>query len=165
LKDQSSGLLFLAMRSKQEERSGNMSDCCEKTPGKPRNPGKSCCPQNGQEYAEVQAKTITHHLKHPWGWKDEGKRYFFCSDPECDIVYFSEDDAVITRQQLRSVVGVKENNADAPVCYCFGVTRADAMADPSIREYVAEQTKMKHCSCDVSNPSGRCCLKDFPRTL
>jgi hypothetical protein len=28
---------------------------------------------------------------------------------------------------------------------------------------VMAQTKAGLCSCDTSNPSGRCCLKDFPK--
>jgi hypothetical protein len=92
-----------------------------------------------------------------------GLRYFFCADPECDVVYFADDDSIITKSQLRTTVGVKESSNDTPACYCFGVTKADAISDPGIREYVMHQTKHAQCSCDVSNPSGRCCLKDFPR--
>ncbi len=140
-----------------------MSDCCTMTEEKPPNPNKHCCPDNGRAGAEVSVKTIAHHLKHPWTWRDAGVRYFFCGDPECNVVYFGDDDSVITRQQLRTRVGVKEAVPDAPVCYCFGVSHADAVQDASIREYVIEQTRQQQCSCDVSNPSGRCCLKDFPR--
>ena len=98
-----------------------------------------------------------------WKRKDEGERYFFCSDPGCDVVYFGDNDSIITKAQLRTTVGVKETSNDAPACYCFGVSKADAINDPTIREYVMSQTKHAQCSCDVSNPSGRCCLKDFPR--
>jgi hypothetical protein len=28
---------------------------------------------------------------------------------------------------------------------------------------VIEQTRLHNCACDVRNPSGRCCLKDFPK--
>ncbi|MFA6903282.1 MAG: hypothetical protein WC236_09385 [Gallionellaceae bacterium] len=125
---------------------------------------KYYCPGNGLAYVEVSAKTISHHIRQPWKWKDEGIRYFFCSDPNCDVVYFGDDDSIITKNQLRTTVGVKETSNDAPACYCFGVSKADAINDPGIREYVMNQTKNAQCSCEVSNPSGRCCLKDFPRT-
>jgi len=127
-------------------------------------PKKRCCPVNGLESSEVTAKTISHHLKESWKWKDDGVRYFFCADPACNVVYFGEDDSIITKAQLRTTVGIKETTNDAPACYCFGVSKADAISDPSIREYVKFQTKYGQCSCDVSNPSGSCCLKDFPRT-
>ena len=140
-----------------------MSDCCSTTEYKAAHPKKRCCPENGIAGTEVTAKTISHHLKQAWKWKDEGVRYFFCSDPGCNVVYFGENDSVITKDQLRTKVGVKETSNDAPACYCFGVSKADAINDPGIREYVMAQTKHAQCSCDVSNPSGRCCLKDFPR--
>ena len=141
-----------------------MSDCCSTTEIKAANPKKRCCPENGLAGTEVTAKTISHHLKQAWKWKSDGIRYFFCSDPECGVVYFGDDDSTITKTQLRTTVGVKETSKDALACYCFGVSKADAINDPSIREYVMSQTKLAQCSCEVSNPSGRCCLKDFPRT-
>ena len=111
----------------------------------------------------MSAKTISHHLKQPWKWKDGGVRYFFCEDAACDVVYFGDDDSTIAKAQLRTVVGVKETSYDAPACYCFGVSKADTINDPGLREYVMFQTKHAQCACDVRNPSGRCCLKDFPR--
>lgn len=49
------------------------------------------------------------------------------------------------------------------LCYCFGFTKQDYKDDPSVREYVIEQTRLKNCSCSTQNPSGKCCLKDFPK--
>jgi hypothetical protein len=140
-----------------------MSDCCSTSESKAAHPKKRSCPGNGIEGTEVSPKTISHQLKQAWKWQDMGLRYFFCADPECDVVYFGDDDSIITKSQLRTKVGVKESSNDTPACYCFGVTKADAISDPGIREYVMHQTKHAQCSCDVSNPSGRCCLKDFPR--
>ncbi len=141
-----------------------MSEAYSTTICKGENPKKRCCPNNGLEGTEVSAKTISHHLKQAWQWKDEGVRYFFCTDPVCDVVYFGDDDSIITKAQLRTTVGIKETSDDTLACYCFGVSKADAKNDPGIREYVKNQTKLAQCSCDVSNPSGRCCLIDFPRT-
>lgn len=139
-----------------------MSDCCSSTECVVAHPKKRRCPCNGAEGTEVPAKTIFHHLKHAWMWKANASPYYFCSDPECDVVYFGGDDSVILRSQLRTLVGVKEASTDAPACYCFGVAKGDALNDPGIRDFVVAQTKLGHCSCDTSNPSGRCCLKDFP---
>jgi hypothetical protein len=140
-----------------------MTDCCTKTENKTVHPKKHCCPVNGLAGAEVSAKTISHHLKEAWKWESKGVRYFFCDDPGCSVVYFGEDDTTIAKAQLRTTVGVKETSNEAPACYCFGVSKADALNDPDIRAYVMSQTRHAQCSCDVSNPSGRCCLKDFPR--
>ena len=127
------------------------------------NPKKRCCPISGLAGTEVSAKTISHHLTQAWKWKDNGTRYFFCADPDCDVVYFGDDDSIITKTQLFTKVGIKEASGDAPACYCFGVSKADAIKDPRIRDYVKAQTKNAQCACDIKNPSGRCCLIDFPR--
>ena len=141
-----------------------MTEKISTTESKAAHPKKHPCPNNGLEYAEVSAKTISHHLKHAWKWKDKGVRYFFCTDPDCDVVYFGDDGSTFTKAHLRTTVGIKETSNDALACYCFGISKADAINDPSIRQYVMSQTKNAQCSCDVSNPSGRCCLKDLPRS-
>jgi hypothetical protein len=136
-------------------------DCCAVNPDKPR---KLRCPANGIEYAEVPARTVSHHIRQAWQWADRGRRYFYCDAPGCDIVYFSDDGIVIPTAQLRSVIGVKTPSGHAPLCYCFGISKADALNEPGIRDFVVEQTRCGLCSCDTSNPSGKCCLKDFPRS-
>lgn len=139
-----------------------MSDCCSSSLGEAP-PRKHKCPVNGIEYAEVPAKTIFHHLKRPWEWKEEEQRYFFCEDPACNVVYFGENGSTLLRADLRGMVGIKEMSPDSLLCYCFGISQQDAAADPSLREFVVEKTRLGLCSCDTRNPSGRCCLKDFPR--
>lgn len=123
---------------------------------------KHRCPANGIEYTEVPGRTIAYHISRSWEWSDKGRRYYFCDDPECPVVYFGDDNSVILKSQLRTPVGVKDVADDALVCYCFGVTRADVLNDPGIRDFVVAQTELGLCSCDTRNPSGRCCLKDFP---
>ena len=139
-----------------------MSDCCSSETSQPVKRKKHACPVNGVEYRSVDARTIAHHLKQPWKWKSEGRNYYFCEDPDCDVAYFADDDSVILTSRLRTTIGIKTPSGEALLCYCFGVTRSDAKSDPDIREYVLQQTKEKICSCETSNPSGRCCLKDFP---
>lgn len=141
-----------------------MASCCSSLNGKTTHPNKHRCPVNGIEYAEVSARTITHHINNSWQWDNKGQRYFFCDDPNCDIVYFGDDDSVILKSQLRTKVGAKVVSDEAMLCYCFGVTKADALNDPSIKDFVVTQTKLGLCSCDTRNPSGRCCLKTFPRS-
>lgn len=139
-----------------------MSDCCLSPPGVAA-PRKHTCPVNGIECAEVPVRTILHHLKRPWAWKEERQRYFFCDAADCDVVYFGEDGSTIPKAEVRSTVGIKETSLDSPLCYCFGISQLDAAADPALREFVMQKTQLGLCSCATSNPSGRCCLKDFPR--
>jgi hypothetical protein len=49
------------------------------------------------------------------------------------------------------------------LCYCFGISREDFKRDPGLRDFVVAKTKAGECSCETKNPSGRCCLKDFPK--
>ena len=140
-----------------------MAYCCSMIGCHTERPRTHRCPANGIKYAEVSSTTVTHHVKHPWLLDSHASRYFFCDDPNCDVVYFGEDDSIIPAAQIRTKVGAKDDSKDAMLCYCFGVTRGDALNDPSIRGYVIRQTKLGICACDVRNPSGACCLKSFPR--
>ena len=140
-----------------------MADCCSTPETNTSAATKHPCPLDGKECAEVSARTIAYHLREVWKWTATAERYFFCADPACPVVYFGSDGSTITKNQLRTRVGLKDELDDALVCYCFGVTRADVRGDPGIRDFVVAQTKHKRCACDTCNPSGRCCLKDFPK--
>lgn len=140
-----------------------MSCCSSSPPRDGAHPGKGRCPVNGLEYSEVSARTILHHVKEPWAWAPSAGRYYFCDDPACDVAYFGDDGSVVLKSQLRTRIGVKERAAHDLLCYCFGVSRAHFDRDPATRDFVLAQTKAGACSCETSNPSGRCCLKDFPK--
>ncbi len=123
---------------------------------------KATCPECAEACASVLAQTIKHHLKQPWLWHDGGMDYYFCASQGCDTVYFALDKGeTITQDQLRTQVGIKSRAEDAMVCYCFDVCRQGAQ-NKDIKAYVVAQTKAGQCACKIRNPSGRCCLKDFP---
>lgn len=138
-----------------------MTDCCSPSNDSVKQPRQYMCPVNGKVYKSVSATTILHHIEKPWNWSAKEQGYYFCDDPDCDVVYFGEDGSIITKNSLRTDVGIKENEADSMVCYCFGVSKA-ASTNPSIKEFVVTKTKEQLCECSTRNPSGRCCLKDFP---
>ncbi|MCU7919176.1 MAG: hypothetical protein KZQ95_12570 [Candidatus Thiodiazotropha sp. (ex Epidulcina cf. delphinae)] len=139
-----------------------MVDCCSPGTTDTVPPSTRRCPKNGIEYHNVSVRTLVHHLKQPWRWHSHNRNYYFCADPGCDVVYFSEDGEVILKSQIRTLTGMKEAPNDALVCYCFGITMADTLINPGLKDFIIEQTKLGLCSCETSNPSGRCCLKDFP---
>ena len=139
-----------------------MSDCCNSEGKAATTPRKFVCPENHLEYAEVSLKTILHHIKLPWLRNLKQQPYYFCHDPGCNVVYFGLDGTTITLAEVRTSIGIKDKNPESLVCYCFGVTKNDAEQHPEIKTYVTQQTRDKMCSCETSNPSGRCCLKDFP---
>ena len=125
-------------------------------------PGKARCPVNGKEYAIVSTLTIKHQIQEPWNWHAKSQGYYFCDDPDCDVVYFGEDSSLISQSELRTKVGAKDKTIDKTVCYCFGVSMRQAVADENIKSFVIDETREHTCACETRNPSGRCCLKDFP---
>ena len=94
---------------------------------------------------------------------------FFCASAKCNTVYFFDGGSVIESHQVRSEVGQKSTKADRPICYCFDINLSIVMEESektgasASKAFVVEQTKLKNCACEIRNPSGKCCLKEFPR--
>jgi hypothetical protein len=128
-------------------------------------PGKAVCPINGLSYSRVKAQTILHQIKKPWQLNLPDQNYFFCDDPKCDVVYFGEDRSTFVRDDLRISVGQKLHGQEKTICYCFDVQLSDIGSDKALEKakiFVVEQTKNSTCDCELRNPSGKCCLKNFP---
>ena len=140
-----------------------MSQCCSNTGTDTAMPGRCRCPVNGLEYGAVRLKTMLHHIRQPWNAPLKEQGYYFCSDPECEVVYFGQDGSIFPRAALRTRVGIKEQGRDDLICYCFGVTKREAEQNHALRQYVADKTRESMCSCESRNPAGRCCLGDFPK--
>lgn len=121
-----------------------------------------CCPANGKTYASVKRKTLLHHILHPRVTTISEQEYYFCTDSDCDVVYFGEDDSVIRTDELRTTSWQKSKDKRDAIGYYFGVTKALAQLDKNIKKLVTRQTKDSTSSCETSTPSGRCSLKDFP---
>jgi hypothetical protein len=140
-----------------------MPSCCSTEKNLPVTK-RHICPKNHQQYGSVPYATVLHHIKRPWNISATQQNYYFCSDPQCDVAYFGIDDTLILKQELRTKIGIKEPSVDTCLlCYCFGVTRHQAATDKSIKAFVVKQTKNGLCACSSYNPSGKCCLKDFPK--
>jgi len=138
-----------------------MIECCEPQCQEKSRPTRCDCPSCGTGCAAVAIKTILHHLKQPWVHTFSEEKYYFCSTPGCDVVYFSEDGDVISKSGIRTSIGIKEKTDDALICFCFGVSKLETESIINIKRFVIEQTKKSMCSCETANPSGKCCLKDF----
>ena len=138
-----------------------MSDCCNNQLVKPTK--TAVCPVNGRTYKHIAQKTLLHQISKPWQ-KDLHKDYYYCSDPDCDVVYFSYAGDILGHADMRSSSAHESSAAAATVCYCFDVSTTDIRSEPAktqIRNYIIEQTKNHVCECSVRNPSGCCCLKDL----
>ncbi len=133
--------------------------CCSK-PASDQPLRSAPCPQCGQRAMPVAAITLLHHVRQPWNFPiSEGWRV--CENPQCPWVYF-KDERHIGIDTVRDLPARKNTATNAPVCFCFGITR-DQATDPAIRRFVTERTREGRCDCKIRNPAGRCCLKDFPK--
>ncbi len=90
-----------------------------------------------------------------------------CRTPNCQVTYFAnERNEYIDKADLAVRIGVKETDDPAPLCYCFGWTKRmvdDEVARTGTSSAVCEITdrmRATGCACEVTNPSGRCCLPD-----
>ena len=137
-----------------------MTNSCSSSDNYQLHPKKYKCPVNGKSYNSVSSTTILHHINEPWNWNNKQQGYYFCEDPNCSVVYFGEDDSIISKSSLRTEVGIKESNPKSLICYCFGVPKVESSSQ-EIKEFVIKNTQEKTCACTTRNPSGRCCLKDF----
>ncbi|MCU7929420.1 MAG: hypothetical protein KZQ90_01380 [Candidatus Thiodiazotropha sp. (ex Codakia rugifera)] len=113
-------------------------------------------------YARVSEKTLLHHIKEPWTWPHKKQAYYFCDDPTCDVVYFGQDDTIIDKMGMKAKPGTDAGLQDSLICYCFGISYKKASTKPELKQFVIDKTKNNLCACEVKNPSGQCCLKNFP---
>jgi hypothetical protein len=146
-----------------------MSDCCDnKAP--PKGNKKLQCLDCDEMQNAVPYQTLIHHLKNPKQISlPEDSAYYFCKNPNCSTVYFCADDLKYSMDDVRWPIGQKSSDDNRQICYCFDVT-FDQVVDEfaatgrsETKEFVMAQTKAKNCACEVRNPSGRCCLVDFPK--
>jgi hypothetical protein len=89
--------------------------------------------------------------------------YRFCDATDCTIVYYGSGQT-FTTSQLKVAVGVKETAGERPLCYCFGHSiatikeelRAKGHSDALVD--IRQKMNDPGCTCEVTNPSGACCL-------
>ncbi len=91
--------------------------------------------------------------------------YYFCNAADCDTVYVSAlGDHIVTKEMLTVRVGIKETEDPIPLCYCFGYDRKDVRddirsdGDTDIQKVITERVRAGECRCEVTNPSGGCCV-------
>ena len=89
---------------------------------------------------------------------------YFCPDALCDVVYFDDYSAVVSRSEFKQLIPIKD--AEAPICSCFGLKREDIELD--VAEGTVARTKaavLKAQSCDArcmtKSPNGRSCVQEL----
>lgn len=130
-----------------------MNNCCSNHKSK-----TAPCPVNGKYYKQVKRKTILHHVTRPWSRKLPEQAYYYCSDPDCDVIYFGKDNSMLTSSDMR-LSDIKRSNT---ICFCFDISKEDLKKEKELtKTFVVEQTRHSTCDCEIRNPSGKCCLKNF----
>ncbi|RMF58800.1 MAG: hypothetical protein D6743_17225 [Calditrichaeota bacterium] len=147
-----------------------MSECCSIKPE--ADESLAVCPECGQKGQPVLRMTVEHLLNEQALARLREGEFFFCRTPDCEVVYFSNDTGqVFTKQDVRVRVGRKEAEPPIPVCYCFDYTRERIFEEirstgqSSALPYITAKVKAGECSCEIKNPSGRCCLGDVKKTV
>ncbi|MFN2513773.1 MAG: hypothetical protein ABR568_20435, partial [Pyrinomonadaceae bacterium] len=144
-----------------------MSDCCNIQGSSraldDRNAGSRCI-ECGTEGRPVERQTILHHVKHDHLDRVNGEAYRFCSNRDCEVVYYGDGGTRFTVHDLRELVTAKTRGDARPICYCFGFTEGDARREieltgpSSIPRTISKLIKEGMCACEVRNPEGVCCL-------
>lgn len=130
------------------------------------------CKKCGKASRPVTRRTILLMLKPALLGSVGEAEYRFCADPDCRVVYFTEDEGpCFTIEDLRVRVGLKEKDDPIPLCYCFGFDERHAREEIaltgrcSIPERISALIKQGMCACAERNPSGACCLGEVNRAV
>ena len=124
----------------------------------------SHCQECGGKGTPVSRKTVLLMLKPEMLERALVGRYRFCSERNCEIVYFQNDgDYRFKISDLRIRVGLKVKDDPIPLCYCFGfdedhIRYEIARTGNTVPETIRHLIREGFCACETRNPSGSCCL-------
>jgi len=148
-----------------------MTNCCSDKPMPSLAPGGIACAHCGGIGRQVSTLTLKHMVKPQFLAMVTKPGFRFCASPDCDVVYFHPDGQQLCKTDLRVRVGLKEAEEPAPLCYCFGFTRAMIFQElctdghSRIPNVIAAELKAGNCDCEVRNPQGSCCLGNIAAAI
>ena len=141
-------------------------ECCLVTE-KTEAPPKAKCPISGTLSRKVQHRTVEHLVKAERLSTIQNVQYYYCTEPTCSIVYFSNEAVLtFTKDDIAIKVFTKDRGDDVNVCYCFDWTRGrikdqiERTGRSTAAVEIAREIKAGNCVCDIKNPKGECCLGD-----
>jgi hypothetical protein len=94
----------------------------------------------------------------------------YCKNPKCNLVYFSGT-LTFSQKDLTVDVGLKENSKESTVCYCFDWNEEKIKKEilntgkTTALEDIKEKMDTIGCTCEIKNPSGKCCLVDVAKVI
>lgn len=124
------------------------------------------CPVGGARGRPVELQTVKALLAEHALARVSPSEHRFCSDPDCDVVYFDAVGDYYTTADVRVPVWQKEPAGARMICYCFGENEAAIRTE--IERFgrsdavgrVRRHIEAGRCACEVRNPRGVCCLGD-----
>lgn len=140
------------------------SDCCDTSVGGPLH---AACPVTGTRGTRVRLQTVKAMLRDVSLPRLVPTTYYFCSEPACAVVYFSQQGDCYSKDDVRTAIWQKEPAGSRLLCYCFGENEQTIAAEiagtgtSDALERVREHVRSGTCACDIRNPRGICCLADL----
>ena len=136
-------------------------------------PVKADCPVSGTTSKKVPQETLDNLIvQNKRHLISEEVQYYYCSDVDCPVVYFSNKEApVFEKSDLSVKVYSKDNGEDVNACYCFDWTRKritdqiETTGSSTAFDEITEEVKAGRCECEKKNPKGDCCLGDVNRVV
>lgn len=144
-------------------------DCCAVS--KQLALGETACPSCATVGRVVADKTIQAIVSPTQALSLLAVGRRFCGTPSCDVVYYGDDGRAATKSDIPIRVGLKEREDPIPLCYCFGFSVVDVRREIAetgrctIPARIAAEVRAGRCSCEVTNPSGTCCLGEVNRAV
>ncbi|MFK5921999.1 MAG: mercuric transporter MerT family protein [Verrucomicrobiota bacterium] len=132
---------------------------------------KEFCPKCGEPGKSVKEITLQSLLKGDEKERITALPYFFCKTPSCPVVYFNPSGvSIFEKNSLKVRVGIKENKAPRPVCYCFdhSIEEIEAQVETTGESTVLDDiaTRMKdECWCETKSPMGSCCMSTVSKHI
>ena len=144
-------------------------DCCV-IPGTDAT-GIDVCPDCGQRGITVAAHTVNALVIPERALAEGYPDGYVCKNRDCSTLYFfGSGIEAISRDEINVPAGFKASGVPQLVCYCYEHTREEiqeeyrSYGESAIEASIREKVNAGSCSCEVNNPTGRCCLSDVRAT-
>lgn len=98
------------------------------------------------------------------------EKFHFCTNPECNTVYYNDTQIVVVQDEIKSKVTIKNSDASTPLCYCKKLLKEQFYQmlrdnEPNIAQKIKSIITDGKSFCEKSNPKGICCTEDIKSFL
>ncbi len=135
--------------------------CCDTPAGDARLP----CPACGQSGRKVGPETVAALVRPEHRDRVQAAAtWHFCATPGCPVAWYGPGGARVEAEEARIRIAGKPPGPPTPLCYCFGHSEEEIAAEvartgtSTVPVTITAKVQAGECSCETSNPSGRCCL-------